>query len=145
MNFLPRPASQGLMKSHASVIFLWQQLQRRVVNAMSTTLLEAAPSPAFRPLPAAETERSCRTATRSRSVGVSVEFCQLSHYARVVDRLRSAVEAEFPGRDLAWELHAASGGLFEVRVDGRLVFSKRASRRLPRPEEVFYHVGAALR
>lgn len=35
-----------------------------------------------------------------------------------------------------------SGGEFEVTVDGKLVFSKRAEGRFPEPEEVLAHIPA---
>jgi len=34
------------------------------------------------------------------------------------------------------ELEAGSGGVFEVRVDGELVYSKEETRRFPEPGEV---------
>ena len=36
----------------------------------------------------------------------------------------------------ALELQSASGGLFEIYLDGELVFSKQATRRFPKPGEV---------
>jgi selT/selW/selH-like putative selenoprotein len=40
----------------------------------------------------------------------------------------------FPGIDV--KLIPSSGGVFEVMVDGRLVFSKKAARRHAQPGEV---------
>jgi len=34
------------------------------------------------------------------------------------------------------------GGEFEVTLDGRLIFSKRAEGRFPSPEEVLAHIPA---
>lgn len=36
----------------------------------------------------------------------------------------------------AVELQSGSGGVFEVSLDGELVFSKKAARRFPKPDEV---------
>jgi len=44
------------------------------------------------------------------------------------------LEAAFPG--VSVELVRSSGGVFEVTVDGRLVFSKKALGRFPEPGEV---------
>jgi len=34
-----------------------------------------------------------------------------------------------------------SGGVFEVEIDGELVFSKKALDRFPEPEEIFTEIG----
>jgi len=39
-----------------------------------------------------------------------------------------------PAADIA--LRKSGGGVFEITVDGRLAFSKRATRRFPTDEEV---------
>lgn len=44
------------------------------------------------------------------------------------------LKQEFPDADV--ELVPASGGVFEVEVDGNLLFSKRALRRHAQPGEV---------
>ena len=36
----------------------------------------------------------------------------------------------------AVELHSGSGGVFDVTLDGELVFSKKAARRFPKTGEV---------
>jgi selenoprotein W-related protein len=36
-----------------------------------------------------------------------------------------------------------SGGVFEVTVDGELVYSKKATGRFPEHDEIFYHVRSA--
>jgi selenoprotein W-related protein len=38
----------------------------------------------------------------------------------------------------------SSGGVFEVTVNGDLVYSKKATGRFPEHDEVFYHVRAAM-
>ena len=46
-----------------------------------------------------------------------------------------------PGVEI--EMVPSSGGVFEVSVDGRLVFSKRATGRHPAPGEVLKLIGGA--
>jgi len=36
-----------------------------------------------------------------------------------------------------------SGGVFEVKVNDKLVFSKRATGRFPEHDEIFFHVKQA--
>ncbi len=35
------------------------------------------------------------------------------------------------------------GGVFDVKVDGRLIYSKRATGRFPENDEIFFHVKQA--
>jgi selenoprotein W-related protein len=72
---------------------------------------------------------------------VEVEFCALGNYRRPAERLARAVREE---SGAAAELVPGRGGVFEVTVAGELVFSKRATARLPETEEILYHVRAAL-
>jgi len=37
----------------------------------------------------------------------------------------------------------SSGGVFEVKVDGKLVYSKRATGRFPEHDEIFFHIKQA--
>jgi selT/selW/selH-like putative selenoprotein len=48
--------------------------------------------------------------------------------------LAAEIKQAFPDADI--RLLESSGGLFEVTVDGTLVFSKKATRRHPQPGEV---------
>ena len=43
-------------------------------------------------------------------------------------------------RGVEARLVRGSGGEFEVTLDGRLIFSKRAEGRFPDPEEVLAHI-----
>ena len=36
-----------------------------------------------------------------------------------------------------------AGGIFDVKVNGKLVYSKRATGRFPEHDEIFYHVKQA--
>jgi selT/selW/selH-like putative selenoprotein len=40
-------------------------------------------------------------------------------------------------------LHKGSGGQFEVVVDGKLIFSKKAEHRFPDPKEILDQIPAA--
>ena len=77
-----------------------------------------------------------------KSVQVVIEYSEPDHYRLPAERLARAL-----CRDLGVEplLVSTRGGLFEVTVAGRLVFSKRASTRLPDNDEIFYHVREAQR
>jgi selenoprotein W-related protein len=48
--------------------------------------------------------------------------------------LAAELERDFPHSEV--HLVPSSGGVFEVEVDGKLVFSKKASRRHAEPGEV---------
>jgi selT/selW/selH-like putative selenoprotein len=48
--------------------------------------------------------------------------------------LAAELKQAFPGAEI--RLLESSGGLFEVTVDGNLVFSKKAARRHAQPGEV---------
>jgi selT/selW/selH-like putative selenoprotein len=74
-----------------------------------------------------------------------IEYCEIGHYDGIARRLLDEVAREFPGAAIEPALVPSAGGVFEVTVGGRLVFSKRANLRLPEAAEVFYHVGQALR
>lgn len=75
---------------------------------------------------------------------VVVTYCPLANYTPVARRLAGSLQREFAGEAVEVELVPASGGVYEVSVNGRLVFSKRATYRLPDDDEIFYHVRAAL-
>jgi selT/selW/selH-like putative selenoprotein len=76
-------------------------------------------------------------------VKVRIEYCAVGNHEKVARSLVDALGDEFPGLALEVDLAAAAGGVFEVRVNDRLVHSKRATHRFPSPDEVFYHVRAA--
>ena len=41
------------------------------------------------------------------------------------------------------KLIQGSGGVFDVKVDGKLIYSKRATGRFPEDDEIFFHVQQA--
>jgi len=88
--------------------------------------------------------RSSTRAVSTHPIHVAIRFCEVCNYSRPARTLAAEIRREFPHAALRFDLEACAGGRFEVQVDGRLVFSKRATRRLPDKEEIFYHVQAAL-
>jgi selenoprotein W-related protein len=73
---------------------------------------------------------------------VTIEYCEICGYGSRATRLAAAIETEF---GVKAELIQRSGGVFEVTVDGELVYSKRATGRFPGHDEVFYHVKQATK
>lgn len=71
------------------------------------------------------------------SAPVSVEYCVPGNYDGVARGLAEAIERQF---GLSVELVPSCSGVFEIAVDGRLVFSKRATWRFPDHDEIFYHL-----
>jgi len=65
---------------------------------------------------------------------ITIEYCTSWGYDKRAASLAEELRAELP--NAAVELIASSGGVFEVVVDGRLVFSKKALGRFPEPGEV---------
>ena len=76
-------------------------------------------------------------------VEVLVEFCATGNYRPVAVDLARAIAREFGESDVCIRLAPSHGGRFEVSVDGRLIFSKRATYRIPAADEIFYHVAVA--
>jgi len=53
--------------------------------------------------------------------------------------LAAALEERYPGIEI--ELIESGGGRFEVTVDGRRIYSKKATGRHPTHEEIFAAIG----
>jgi selenoprotein W-related protein len=110
---------------------------------METTTLTS------RQVEAPETEaprHAPRTVSRPLSpvTRVTVRYSKLGNYLSVARQLADAIRQEFADVDVRTELIPSPGGVYEVGVNGKLVFSKRATYRLPSPDEIFYHVRAAV-
>jgi selenoprotein W-related protein len=98
----------------------------------------ARPRNGVHPVAAPTIDVAERTSAAVSAVSaVSIEYCVPGNYERVARRLAQAIWAEF-GESV--ELLPSRDGAFEVRVGGRLVFSKRATWRFPAEDEIFYHV-----
>ncbi len=81
-------------------------------------------------------------------VDVLVEFCATGNYRPVAVDLARAIVDEFADPDavdpdVRVRLAPVRDGRFEVHVGQRLIFSKKATYRLPEADEIFYHVAAA--
>ena len=65
---------------------------------------------------------------------VTVEYCGTCNYRPMAATLAIAIKA---ATGIEAELvHSRDMGAFEVRLDGRLIFSKRQSGRFPDNEEI---------
>ncbi len=87
------------------------------------------------------------------AVDVLVEFCETGNYRPIAQELARAIALDLdpsrPGPSgegaigVRVRLVPARDGRFEVVVGGRLIFSKKATCRLPDADEILYHVGVA--
>jgi selenoprotein W-related protein len=59
--------------------------------------------------------------------------------------LTEELSKEFEGQVASWTLIPSSGGVFEVRVNGELVFSKKQLGRHAEVEEIRQALAARLR
>lgn len=95
-------------------------------------------SPRSRKIEAAvEARRKDELAPSGADDAVIIEFCRPGNGEKPARALALAIEREFGIRP---RLVPSRGGVFEVTVGGKLVFSKKATWRLPDADEIFYHV-----
>ncbi|MBI5434085.1 MAG: Rdx family protein [Planctomycetes bacterium] len=71
---------------------------------------------------------------------VTIEYCGGCPFLAQANAL--AVELKDTFGEVEVELVRSTGGAFEVRVDGNLVFSKKASKRFPAYREIPELIGA---
>ncbi len=75
-------------------------------------------------------------------IQVIIEYSEPAQYQdraqHLAERLRDDHDFE-----VEVELVKSTGMLFEVSVQGRLIYSRRATRRFPEVAEIAYHVQAA--
>ena len=80
----------------------------------------------------------------SERPAVSIEYCQVCNFrgraAWLAQELLAAHEADLAGVTLV----PGRGGVFDVRIDGELVFSQRDAGRFPEPRELKDAVRARL-
>ena len=79
---------------------------------------------------------------RVESMRITIEYCQRWNYKPRASRLEDELKQKF-GADIRVELIAGSGGVFEVTVDGNLVFSKSQLGRFPDEGEIVKLLSAA--
>ncbi len=65
---------------------------------------------------------------------VTIQYCVTRTYEPRAARLAAELKETWP--DCEVKLIPSSGGVFEVKVDGELVFSKKALRRHAEPGEI---------
>lgn len=70
---------------------------------------------------------------------VTIEYCVISNYEPVAIGLAAELRKAFPYAEL--QLTQSSGAVFEVVVEGRLIFSKKELGRLAEPGEVVKLIG----
>jgi selenoprotein W-related protein len=87
-------------------------------------------------------EREARRQPIQR-IRLTIEYCEVGNYSKIARRLATQLLEEFRGWAIELELRPSNGGVFEVSVDGRPVFSKKATSRIPEADEISYHIAAA--
>ena len=65
---------------------------------------------------------------------ISIEYCVLWNYYPQAASLAEAIKKKY---GVSAELIESGGGVFEVRKDGKLIFSKKAIGRFPEEKEIF--------
>ncbi len=65
---------------------------------------------------------------------ISIEYCTVWNYLPRASSLEADLKKQFPDSDIT--LISSGGGVFEVTLDGELIFSKKALERFPNPGEV---------
>ena len=67
---------------------------------------------------------------------LSIEYCTVCNFRGRAAWLAQEVLAAHERELGALELIPGRGGIFDVRVDGELVFSQKAEGRLPEPRDI---------
>jgi len=65
---------------------------------------------------------------------VSIEYCSMWNYLPRASSLEAQIKSKFD--NVSIELISSGGGVFEVTLDGNLIFSKKALERFPNPNEI---------
>ena len=66
---------------------------------------------------------------------ISIEYCKQWNYKPRASSLGDELKRDL-GQDVQVELIAGSNGVFEITVDGSLIFSKKQSGRFPDDGEI---------
>lgn len=67
---------------------------------------------------------------------VSIEFCSMWGYFPKAVSLTDELYNNFKGSVSDFKLIPSGGGVFEVAVDGQLIFSKKELKRFPDDQEI---------
>ena len=65
---------------------------------------------------------------------VTIEYCAVWNYLPKASSLEAKLKQTFQGVDV--QLISSGGGVFEVALNGQLIFSKRALDRFPEDGEI---------
>ena len=68
---------------------------------------------------------------------ITITYCAQWNYLPTASSLEAHLHKEF---GIEIELIAGAGGIFDVSVDGRVVFSKAKAGRFPEPEHIIYTI-----
>ena len=65
---------------------------------------------------------------------LSIEYCSAWNYLPQASSLEAELKQNFPYMEIS--LISSGGGVFEIVLDGKLIFSKKAINRFPEKGEV---------
>ena len=65
---------------------------------------------------------------------LSIEYCSAWNYLPQAFSLEDELKQNFPNMEIS--LISSGGGVFEIVLDGKLIFSKKAINRFPEKGEV---------
>ena len=65
---------------------------------------------------------------------LSIEYCSAWNYFPQASSLESEIKQKFPFSEIT--LIPSGGGVFEIVLDGQLIFSKKALNRFPEKGEI---------
>ncbi len=65
---------------------------------------------------------------------ISIEYCSIWNYLPKASSLESELEQIYPDAEI--KLVSSGGGVFEVMVNGKLIFSKKSLDRFPEKGEI---------
>ena len=65
---------------------------------------------------------------------LSIEYCSAWNYLPQASSLEAELKQNFPNMEIS--LISSGGGVFEIILDGKLIFSKKAINRFPEKGEV---------
>ncbi len=65
---------------------------------------------------------------------ISIEYCSVWNYLPKASSLESELKQVYPDAEIT--LISSGGGVFEVVIDGRLIFSKKSLDRFPNQGEI---------
>ena len=67
-------------------------------------------------------------------IKLSIEYCSAWNYLPQASSLESEIKQKFPSSEIT--LIPSGGGVFEIVLNGQLIFSKKALNRFPEKGEI---------